>query len=50
MKIKHKFNFFVGIWCGLCFIVNVIVERDLFVLGFTAFATIINFTCAFVER
>ena len=49
MIIKHKINFFVGIWCGLCFVVSATIGRDLFVLGFDAFAAIINFACAFVE-
>lgn len=48
--IKHKSNFFVGIWCGLCFVVSVTIGRDLFVLGFSAFAAIINFVGAFTER
>lgn len=50
MMIKNKFNFFVGILCGLCFVINVVNGRDPFVLGFTAFAAILNFICAFAER
>ena len=50
MMIKNKFNFFVGIFCGLCFVVNVANGRDSFVLGFTASAAITNFICAFFER
>lgn len=45
--IKNKFNFFVGIFCGLCFVVN---GRDSFTLGLTAFTTITNFICAFIEK
>jgi len=48
MMIKNKFNFFVGIFCGLCFVVNVINERDPFIVRFTAIMTILNFICAFI--
>lgn len=49
ITIKHKLNFFVGIWCILCFVVSAAIGRDLFVLGFDAFAASINFAYAFVE-
>lgn len=48
--IKNKFSFFVGICCGLCFVISAVNGRDSFVLGFTASAAITNFVCAFVER
>ena len=48
--IKHKSNFFVGIWCGLCLVISAVNGRDLFVLGFDVFAAIINFIYAFAER
>ena len=48
--IKNKFNFYVGIFCGLCFVVNVAKGRDSFMIGFTAFMAIANLICAFIER
>lgn len=48
MMIKNKFNFFVGILCGLCFVANIINGRDLFELRLTAFLAIVNIICAFV--
>ena len=50
MMIKNKFSFIVGILCGLSFVTNVVNGRDLFMIGFTAFAAIANFICAFIER
>lgn len=50
MMVKNKFSFYVGIWCGLCFVANVVNGRDLFVVGLTAFAAIANIICAFTER
>lgn len=50
MMIKNKFNFFVGILCGLSFVVNVARGRDPFMIGLTACLAIANFICAFVER
>lgn len=50
MMIKNKFNFFIGLLCGLSFVVNVVNGRDRFMLVFTAFAAILNLICAFVEK
>lgn len=50
MMIKNKFNFFVGVLCGLSFVVNVVNGRDRFMLVFTAFWAILNLICAFVEK
>lgn len=50
MMIKNKFSFYVGIWCGLCFVANVVNGRDLFVVGLTAVTAILNIILAFVER
>ena len=50
MMIKNKFNFYVAIFCGLCFVLNVARGRDSFTIGLTAFMAIANFICAFVER
>ena len=48
--IKIKFNFYVGLLCGLSFVVNVVNGRDRFMLVFTAFAAILNLICAFIEK
>jgi len=47
--IYNKSSFIIGIFCVLCFVVNVANGRDLFTLGFTAFAAITNLICAFIE-
>lgn len=50
MMIKNKFNFYVGVLCGLCFVINVAKGRDSFTVVLTAVMTIMNLICAFVEK
>lgn len=50
MMIKNKFNFFVGIFCAVCFVVNVVNGRDSFTLGLSACAAIINLIIAFIDE
>ena len=42
--IKNKFNFAVGIFCGMCFVINLVKNGDMFALSVTALATAINIT------
>lgn len=42
--LKNKFNFFIGIFCLVCFIINIVNDRDLFVIcltGIMAFGNIV---------
>ena len=38
MRIKKPVNFAIGIFCGLCFVINIVNGRDMFVLLITAIA------------
>ena len=48
--IKNRFNFAVGIFCGMCFAINLVNHRDMFVLFITALATAINITIGLTGR
>ena len=42
--IKNKLNFFIGIFCLVCFIINIVNHRDLFIIcltGIMAFGNIV---------
>ena len=40
--IKKPVNFAVGVFCGMCFIINIVNRRDKFTLTITAIATVSN--------
>jgi len=40
--IKNPFNFFVGVFCVMCFIVGITLHRDEFTLGISAFLAVVN--------
>ena len=40
--IKNKFYFAVGIFCGICFVIDLVNHRDMFVLFIAAYATVGN--------
>ena len=40
--IKNPVNFAIGIFCGICFVINIVNGRDAFVLLISAFATALN--------
>lgn len=42
--IKKPFNFFIGIFCGMCFVINLVNHRDIYALSITALATALNIT------
>lgn len=42
MKIKHPVNFAIGVFCWICFVVNIVKGRDAFTLCFSAIATALN--------
>ena len=42
--IKNPFNFFVGIFCGMCFVINLVNRRDIYALSITALTTAVNIT------
>lgn len=42
--IKKPVNFACGIWCGMCFIINIVNGRDAFVLLISALTTAVNIT------
>lgn len=44
IMIKNPFNFGIGIFCGLCFVVGIINGRDAFTLFISAVATAVNIT------
>lgn len=47
--IKNKFNFAVGIFCGMRFVIDLVNHGDIFVLYATAFATAVNITIGLTE-
>ena len=42
MRIKKPVNFALGIFCGLCFVINMVNGRNMFVLCITAIAASVN--------
>ena len=42
--IKKPVDFAIGVFCGMCFIINIVNQRDTFTLTITAFATVLNIT------
>ena len=44
--IKKPLNFVCGIWCGMCLVINIVNERDAFVLLVSALATVVNLMIA----
>ena len=42
MKIKQPFNLAIGLFCFACFLLSIILQRDLFVILFCAFVAISN--------
>lgn len=42
MRIKSKFHFFIGLFCLLCFGINIVNHRDIFVLAWTGIAAFVN--------
>ena len=42
MRIKKPVNFALGIYCVLCFVINIVNGRDMFVLLITAIAASAN--------
>ena len=49
MRIKKPVNFAVGIFCGLCFVINIVNGRDIFVLLIAAIATAVNIAIGLSE-
>ena len=46
--IKKPVSFAVGIFCGLCFVINIVNGRDIFTLSVCAIATAVNITIGLV--
>ena len=42
IMIKNKLNFFMGIFCLACFIINIVNHRDLFVICLTGIFAFVN--------
>jgi len=42
MKIKHPVNFAIGIFCTICFIINIVTGKDAFDLWVSAVAASCN--------
>ena len=42
--IKEPVYFAIGIFCGMCFIINIVNGRDAFALFISAFTTALNIT------
>lgn len=40
--IRKPFNFWIGVFCGMCFILGIALHRDMSVLVISAFATVVN--------
>lgn len=49
MRIKKPVNFAIGIFCGLCFVINIVNGRDMLVLLITAIATAVNIAIGLSE-
>lgn len=47
--IKHPFNFAVGIFCLLCFVLNVVNSRDTFDIVLTAISAAVNITFGLID-
>ena len=47
--IKNPFNFFVGVFCAMCFVVGIILHRDGFVLGINAFLAVLNLAIGLMD-
>jgi hypothetical protein len=44
VRIKKPVNFAIGIFCGLCFVINIVNGRDMFALFISAIAASANIT------
>jgi hypothetical protein len=42
VRIKKPVNFAIGIFCGLCFVINIVNGRDMFYLCISAIAASVN--------
>ena len=40
--IKKPVNFAIGVFCGMCFIINIMNHGNTFTLTIAAFATVLN--------
>jgi hypothetical protein len=49
MKIKRPFNFTIGIFCLLCFILTVVLRRDSFDIALTAVTAVGNLAFGLME-
>lgn len=49
MIIKHPVNFALGILCAMCFVVNIVKDRDAFALCVSAIGAAVNFTSGLIE-
>lgn len=47
--VKKPVNFAIGLFCGMCFIINIVNGRDAFALFISAFATALNITIGIYE-
>ena len=47
--IGHPVNFAIGIFCLLCFILNVVNRRDTFIIALTAIAAAGNITLGLIN-
>ena len=49
MRIKKPVYFAIGIFCGLCFVINIVNGRDMLALLITAIATAVNIAIGLSE-
>ena len=42
MKIKNKFNFLIGVFCALCFVINIAKDADSFRLCLSGICAVGN--------
>lgn len=47
--IKDKLNFFMGIFCLVCFIINIVNRRDLFVICLTGIFAFVNIVIGVID-
>lgn len=47
--IKNKLNFFSGIFCLVCFIINIVNHRDLFVVCLTGIFALGNIVIGVID-
>ena len=49
MKIRRPINFAVGVFCGICLVINIVKDRDAFTLCLNAIITVGNIIAGLLD-